>query len=305
MDINRPRHGQYTMAITKLRGLGVRTPVDVVATVYQKFKNGSTRYQVHTSRPGGPPPMVAKNTAYKLYDLYREGRLFFLEEIDAVYEALSEVTTQARSMSFKPKTSQKTTSIKVSRINERAELVLAQMPSGSFTLRALEEVGIPTAQALKMMERIDVVTREARDKGWTISRLVEVVQNRTIYAWYRDDIPTPKEDPPIDLLMSAAASYAIGMIEGNSSLMKASHDVVRYQTWRGEAHLDTYRKVNSISADSTLPKVLNVEAYRDMLLVLGYYEPRLGLSAEDPEIRMPEKGTLRMPPGSASSDQGT
>ena len=116
-----------------------------------------------------------------------------------------------------------------------------------------------------------------------------------VYAWYRDDIPTPKEDPPIDLLMSAAASYAIGMIDGNSSLMEASHDVVRYQTWRGGAHLDTYRKVTRKSADGTLPKTLNVEAYYDMLLILRYHEPRLDPSGDGAEIRMPDEEKLRVP----------
>ncbi|HIA76498.1 MAG TPA: hypothetical protein EYN92_08835, partial [Dehalococcoidia bacterium] len=114
-----------------------------------------------------------------------------------------------------------------------------------------------------------------------------------------------EEDPPIDLLMSAAASYAIGMIDGNSSLMEASHDVVRYQTWRGGAHLDTYRKVTRKSADGTLPKALNVAAFLDMLLILEYYEPRLDLSAEGTEILMPDEGKLRMPPGSEFSDQST
>ena len=307
MDKNTGYYGQNRLVKKQLRDLGIRIDVVRAKSIYDQFKMGATRYSLHTIHPGETMPVVAKNTAYKMHRLYEEGRLSFLGDIDAVKNTFDGVTDSAFIegegegydflKAFQPIETER------AGIDLRAEQVLSQYESVNWTLREIEEAGIPTIQALEMLERVDMVNEEVRDSGWTISRLIKMLQLYVLFSWYRDDVPEPKDGPPFDLLKQAAACNARGRIEGNLTLARASHDAVRYQIWRAGIHLDTYRRVHNFGTTDSLPRTLRITAFNDFLtMVDAIARQAFDRSAE---TRMPEKGIPRMPPESAISEQRT
>ena len=247
-----------------LKEAGIRLPLELVVTICQRLRNGDSAYSIHSPKEGYP--LAAKNTVVKIRQMLEEGKLDFLTGFSAVDKAIeTALGSPEGTHPYRSKVSRKT------RVERRAQEVLFQLPLPPASLLNMQIEGIPDVIALRILENIDLTQQEVDLGGWTISRLVQMIKFRTLCEWYKTEVPDPGDkNIPHDILEKAAANYAIGLVDGNQRLMRASHDVCRYQIWRSLRNLKTYRRVHHIpDDDSRFPRPLETDEFNGLMYLVA------------------------------------
>ena len=225
-------------ARTQLRSLGMRMPPDVVRSVAQRIRNGETIYQITE----GDQAVVAKRTANKIKVLLEDGKLGFLWEVYPEVEAIREVEVIR---DREPRLQYHTALVgrpEPKSLMDRMEIFHAQFGLGrEINVEYLERLGIPTIEALKILELRDALQAKILSEQANLADFQRLVTLRLYVQFWQSNCESVHR-PPTDVIHAAAAAGAKGWVDGDIVLEAMARDVFTYQIWRGPLHLEAFKR---------------------------------------------------------------
>lgn len=119
----------------QLRALGLRLPPDVVSEVVRHLDRGASLYSIYEGTHG--TRFVAKGTATKIRDLWREGKLRFLNEMQPEKRDIDTAVEDARTAGpYGP------SPLGWKATADHYFAIMQEMPSVEWSIRGLESAGL-------------------------------------------------------------------------------------------------------------------------------------------------------------------
>ena len=234
-------------AVTKLRALKIRVDVEVVHEAVQRLRNGGSVYSLHS----GYLPLVAKATAKKIRDLWKEGKLSFLFDIRPDFEAAQQAGIEVADVSpvwleDRFMDSHESEDIQ-DRIKKQLEEYIKGQPKFEWDIETLETIGIPLETALEhMVEREILFDRQAPYiiGGRSDWRLLDLQRWIEIDWTIRTCLKQSEKEhcAPFEFIELVAATFAKAYVNNNRFLMRTSGNILRYQVWRGPKFVEAFKR---------------------------------------------------------------
>ena len=242
-------------ASSRLRKLGLRTPLEVVREAAQRLQNGESLYRLHS----GEIPLVAKATARKIKELLDEGKLSFLfgiqPDVEAVRSAMEAVEAESGPEPFQSRPELVSQSKLASRIElmpggssfnvypgvfkEKADTFVFNMVNFDWNIEHLESIGIPLDEALSLLVEHDILlTRWPRWDSSDDRRFAEI---SGIAIFCREQTQR-KQGAPYELIKMSAVAWAKGLSDNSPFLLATSVNILSYQVWRGPQFLQAFNQ---------------------------------------------------------------